>query len=177
MRTGFKTVLALAFVGVVAMAAAAFGQTGDPSATPSPGDKPERARHRVVHSETKVQKGEGFVTVIRDAGEITAVSGNTVTIKRADDETVTVTATDATKVRRNGEQAAAGDLKTGDRAHIVQVVENGTTTVKAIMAADSTFTPERKREHKRRHGPKRGAPADEAPAGDVPAEGAAFFAA
>jgi len=184
MKTGLKTAIALAFVGVVAMAAAAFGQSGDPSGSPSPGDapraradKPAGLRHRAIHSETKVQTADGFATVIADFGEVTSVSGNTVTIKRVDDETVTVTATGDTKVMRNGEQASVSDIKAGDRAHIVQVVEDGATTVRAIRAADENFTPERKHGPKRRlRGPRPGAPAD-APA-DAPAgEDASFFAA
>lgn len=158
MRMRYKMVLAGGFVGAVAMAAAAFAQTPAPSpdSTEAPAAKDGRARmhHMLVHSESKIQTDDGFVTRIVDTGEVTAVNGNSVTIKRADDETVTVTAGPGTKIRRNGEQAAVGDIKAGDRAHIVQIVDGGATTVAAIRAASPDFVPERKMgKHRREHGP------------------------
>lgn len=177
MKMRYKTVIAAGFVGAVAMAAAAFAQT----AAPSPGatdpvakEGRMRIKHAVVHSESKLQKGDGFITRIVDNGEVTAVDGQSVTIKRADGETLTVTAGPDTKVGRNGEKAAVGDIKAGDRAHIVQIVDGGTTTVAAIRAASPDFVPERKMgKHRRTRGMT---PPADMPA-DMPAGDAAFFAA
>lgn len=156
----YRMVVAVGFVGAVATAAAAFAQTASPQPTPSndgaQGKKGAKFRQhdprRLVHSESKVQAPDkSFVTVIVDHGEVTGVSGNTVTIKRLDGESVSVTATDTTKIRRNGEDAAIGTLVAGDRAHISQIVKaDGTRTVGAIRVHSADFKPERK--HGRRMG-------------------------
>ncbi len=144
MKTPYKTAVAAAFVAVVVLAAAAFGQTGS---TPSPGAGPKKdggGRHpgkRVVHSESKVQTADGFALLIVDNGEVTGVSGETVTIKRADGESVSATATEDTKIRRNGEDAQLSAFQTGDRASIMQVKVGDTTTVRAIRAFSKDFQP------------------------------------
>lgn len=192
MRTGWKTVIALAFVGVVAMAAAAFGQTGGsspgpsgapPAATDEGGpDAGERSKrhHKPVHSETKVQTEDGFATIVRDFGTATGTDGDTVTIERADGETVSATATDATKVTRNRQPASVSDIRAGDHVVIVQVTDSDGTTVKMIHAADEAFREqmaerksqrmERRQEFKRRFQERRGGQ-------DAEPQDAAFFAA
>lgn len=99
-------------------------------------ERKERYARRLVHSETKVQTQDGFATLIADRGTITAVDAatKTVTIKRADDATVTVTAQDRTKICRNGEPATIGDLKVGDQAGIMQAVHGEEHRVRAIRA-------------------------------------------
>ena len=156
---GTKTKLAMAgtFVGVVVTAATAFGQTGsgsgDPSGTPTDtprarrpaaaqrdGDrcgKPRpRAIRRVVHSETKIKTQSGFATVTVDAGEITAIDhgDKTITIKRLDGESVTATATDETKVCKDGEAVAFDALKKGDLARLVSVRSDRFTGLRRIGA-------------------------------------------
>jgi hypothetical protein len=166
----YRMALAAGFVGAVAVAATAFGQTG--GATPSPSDHPNRPGHKMgrrnlVHSESKVQVDGGFALVIVDRGEVTAVSGRTVTIKRADGESVSATAGDDTKVRRNGEDAQVSTLKAGDRGEIVQVERDGARTVRAIRAFSKDFQP---KDHPRR-GPMRQRRPGHSP--DVPASDAA----
>lgn len=158
---GNKTKLALAtsFVGVVVTAATAFGQTGAGSRSPDgaaatetprarrpaaaqqrDGDrcgKPRpRAVRRIVHSETKIKTPSGFAIVTVDAGEITAIDhgDKTITIKRLDGESVTATATDETKVCKDGKAAAFDSLKDGDLARLVSVRSDKFTGLRRIGA-------------------------------------------
>lgn len=135
MSTTMRTAAALGFVSAVALAGAAFGQTGTPDPPSDPpaaeegdGERPFAHRgHRpffggpgLVGGEFKLERDDGFMVVLVDAGTITAVDGNDVTIERADGETLTVTATDETKIARDRERAEVGDLQVGDRAHVLR---------------------------------------------------------
>jgi len=156
MGTKSKLALAGAFVGVVVTAATAFGQTGsgtpETSANEGPrakraamaqqrdGDrcgKPRpRAVRRVVHSETKLKTPAGFALVTVDAGEITSIdhTDKTITIKRLDGESVTATATDETKVCKDGKAVAFDSLKKGDLARLVSVRSEKFTGLRKIGA-------------------------------------------
>jgi hypothetical protein len=160
-----KTALAAGFVLAVGIAATAFGQGGGSTPAPAGGTAPAgssspsasvpraqrqaaacgravqrpRAR-RVVHADLKIQLPRGgFATATGDRGTITAVdaSGKSLTIKRADDQTVTVTATDATKICKDGKQAGFGELKVGDFAGILQVDYEGRHLVRRIVDVSS----------------------------------------
>src|SRR5262245_4993708 len=130
MGTKTKLTLAAGFVGVVAMAAAAFGQTGaDPSSDESTqrkdrlaaahdGDRCGQERlgrrlGRLVHSEAKIKLPEGYAIVTVDTGKVTAIdhSDKTITIKRDDGETVKATAVEETTVCVDGEKAAFDAIK------------------------------------------------------------------
>jgi hypothetical protein len=60
-----------------------------------------------------------------DAGSITAVGQDSITIERLDGLSVTASVDAATCVRKDGEPASLADLAVGDRARILQ--SNGTT--------------------------------------------------
>ena len=45
----------------------------------------------------------------------------------------TVTLSDETRVRRNGERAAIADLKTGDEVFVMSKVESGGTTAYLVL--------------------------------------------
>lgn len=159
MRYGMRVALALGFVGAVAMTAAAFGTTeGDEGASPQPTAEaerrmdrreakrqwfrehrghPKRAFRRLVHSETKVQLPDGtFGRLIADHGTITGIDHNdkTLTLKRADDQTVTVTASGDTVIRRDRARAAFDALKEGDMVRVMQIDKGEGLTVKLIAA-------------------------------------------
>lgn len=164
MRHGLKLAVAAGFVGAVTLAATAFGQTGTPTPGTQErkpnagvqerkpaqerkakaaaqrtecgkaGPRAARAARRLVHSSSKVAVKGGYAVVIVDLGTITAVDGSSVTIKRADGETVTATASDQTKVCRDGKRVEIGQLKTGDLAAITQVTKDGEHGVRAIRA-------------------------------------------
>jgi len=157
-----KLTLGAVFAMLAVSAAAAFGQGGatsspDPTAAPKhahagakahdgakahegcghPGARRHHRGDRVVHGETKIQVDGGFATMTVDRGVVTAVdaTAKTVSIKRADGETVSVTASDATKVCRDGKKATLADVKTGDHAGIMQGDKDGTHLVRAIRAS------------------------------------------
>ena len=158
---GIKTKVALAgtFVGLVAMSAAAFGQSGSDSgsATPAPrakgtasaerraaaaekrGDRrcarlDGRRAQRLVHKEAKVKAPAGFANITVDQGIITGIDGKKVTIKRLDGESVTATASDETKVCKDGKVATFDALKKGDHARLGQVRSERFTGLRRIAA-------------------------------------------
>lgn len=159
-----RIALALGFVGAVALAGAAFGQAGgDGPPGDAPGDAPaferahgrpgpggthrgSRLRRNLVTGTMKVQTDDGFVTRRVDVGEITAVDGSTITIRRADDETVTVTATDDARIRRDGEEAEVGDLQPGDRAHLIQADGGDGFVLRGVHAVSPEAQAEREAE-------------------------------
>jgi hypothetical protein len=73
--------------------------------------------------------GSGFVTIVEDAGTLSAVDGSTLTLTEGTAsetyDTVDVTADGTVKVRRNGRAATLASLKVGDH---VCVSKDGTTT-------------------------------------------------
>jgi hypothetical protein len=56
----------------------------------------------------------------------------TVTLKRADGETVTVTADDQTRIREGRQAAELSDVDVGDTVRTVQIREGDTTRLRAI---------------------------------------------
>jgi len=153
----WRFVAALGFVGVVAVGAAASGQSGaSPDDAGARASLRERCRaaaaqgeelprrchrrgalHRVVHSEAKVVTDDGFATVIIDAGEVTAVdpAARSITIKRADGETVSLTGNDETRVRASRERAGWEDIEVGDRARLVQIDDGDGPVLRLIGVA------------------------------------------
>jgi len=134
MRWYWKATIAVAFVGSVAMAAAAFGQSGPSSPTPSASAPAQqqgaqklgrlgRLGSRVVHGDLKIKTPNGFADVKIDSGTVTAVDAGklTITINRPDGQTVSVTATDKTRVRKQGQKASFGDIARGDLVQIIQI--------------------------------------------------------
>jgi hypothetical protein len=129
MKWYWKTAIALGFVGVVAMGAAAFGQSGSSSPTPAASSSAQarprvgRLGSRIVHGDLTLNTRKGIVSAKVDGGKVTAVDANahTLTIKRADGQSVSFTATDATRVRKNGEKASFGDIKVGDLVQVIQL--------------------------------------------------------
>lgn len=147
-----RLMLALAFIGAVAFAAAAWGDhAAGPKEGPSlrgeekkdderRGERRHRRGHvgrRMVHGEFKVQTRDGgFATVVIDTGEVTAVDAedHTLTLRRADGETVTVTADEDTKIGKDRHRAHLGDIEAGDRVRVVQADEGEGFHVRRIMA-------------------------------------------
>lgn len=170
MRTRTKITLASSFVGVVAMAAAAFGQTGPgtgsgedkapkgdrPSAAAKDGDHcgPDHAGRRagrLVHSESKVQHKEGFALMTIDLGKVTAVdhSAKKITIERSDGETVTATAVEETKVCKDGKKASFDAIKVGDLARLMSIRSErftGLRRIGVITPGTEQAAPERSKE-------------------------------
>ncbi len=97
-----------------------------------------------VHSESvQLNKaGTAFITVTRDSGTVTAVSGSDITLhegtKTVAYKDVTITVADGATVTRNDATAALTDIKVGDRVSITQSTD-GTM----VRAYDPTYKPTR----------------------------------
>ena len=149
MRWYWKATIAVAFVGSIAMAAAAFGQSDSSSPTPSASAQQGAQRlgrlgklgSRVVHGDLKVKTPNGFANVKIDSGTVTAVDvgAHTITIKRADGQTVLVTATDKTRVRKEGQKATFADIAKGDLVQIIQI-DRGDGFLVALIRDRGTAT-------------------------------------
>lgn len=160
MKWTTKLMVALVTVLLVALAANAIAQTPTPERTPSEpreegksdehrGFRERRLAHRdecgpenpgpkvrrVVHSETKFRlEDEGFGLRTLDVGEVTAVNGNRITIKRADGKVVSATAGEDTRVCLDGERAQLSDVDEGDHAALHQASRNDEKTLKGVRA-------------------------------------------
>jgi hypothetical protein len=141
-----KMVLSLALTGVVATAGAAFSQDGTGSG--SEDAKPARERGAFLHGEKTILKGDVVWTIVSDAGVVTAADADSITLERADGSTVTVSLDDDSKIRRDGEEAAAQDLVVGDRARVDQVSSDDESFT-IVLARSEDFEPKkgRKRGH------------------------------
>ncbi|HCK78598.1 MAG TPA: hypothetical protein DHW34_01120, partial [Actinobacteria bacterium] len=109
----------------------------EPTDPPTPGaaeDRDQRPdRGEVVHGTLVVKaKNNEFVTRHQQTGTVTAASGTSITVKSVDDYTETWSITDATKVRRDGADAAAADIAVGDKVRVGGLFDNGTSTARRI---------------------------------------------
>jgi hypothetical protein len=95
-----------------------------------------------VHSESvQLNKaGTAFITVTRDQGTVTAISGSDITLKEGTKtvtyKSVTVTVADGATVTRNDETAALTDIKVGDNVSISQSSDGS-----QVRAYDPTYKP------------------------------------
>lgn len=71
---------------------------------------------RTVHADLIVRAQEGFANLTYDRGEVTAVSDNSVTLRRADGVSVSVTLTDATRYVGVDDP---GEIETGEQAAVL----------------------------------------------------------
>jgi hypothetical protein len=156
--------IAVGFVAAVGIAGAAFGNVGagrpdragplghGPLGYGPQGSLGSRMLGDLVTGETMFSSDEGFLTRLIDAGPVGAVDGDNVTIERADDQTVLATATEDTRVTRDGARATVSDIKVGDHAFIVRVDRGDGPVVEAIHAVSPERFEQRHepfREHRR----------------------------
>ena len=142
MKWYWKLTIAVGFVGMVAMGAAAFAQSDSSSPAPAAAasaQAPQAGRlgglaGRIVHGDLTVNTRQGLATAKVDGGTVTAVDAgaHTLTIKRADGQSVSFTATDATRVRKEGEKASFSDIKVGDHVLVIQLDRGNGFVVVAI---------------------------------------------
>lgn len=148
MRTDIKTaVAAVAATGVVAAglyvavpASATEPQSSptvvSPTATDRPGNLRERRRERRlrgVHGEATVRRDGGFAKVAWQRGEITAVSGGTVTVRSEDGVVWQWTVDGSTTVRRNGAQSSPSALAVRDRVVVAGPSDGRTRTARRVI--------------------------------------------
>ncbi|HJT38004.1 MAG TPA: hypothetical protein VJ818_06225 [Actinomycetota bacterium] len=142
MKWYWKLTIALGFVGAVSMAAAAFAQSDSAAPAPTPSASAQtqaRARlgglgRRIVHGDLSLNTRQGIVNATIDGGTVTSVDAgaHTLTIKRADGHSVSFTATDSTRVRKDGAKAAFSDIQVGDFVQVVQI-DRGNGYVVALI--------------------------------------------
>jgi len=111
----FLVTAAVAAAGIGGLGLAyAHAQPADPSTGPNrteaaacrPG-----AGGRVVHGDLIIRTKDGFENAVVDTGKVTAISGSSISLARADGKSVTVPLTDQTKFRgQTRDQIANGDL-------------------------------------------------------------------
>jgi hypothetical protein len=123
-----------AVVGLAWSASAADSATGGGSgaaATPAAGAHPRAGLlRRLEHGQLTVRRGQRDVVLDVQRGTVTAVTPTSISVRSLDGVTATVAVDGSTKVRKDGKQAAIGDVHTGDRAQVVS------TQGKALRVAD-----------------------------------------
>jgi len=84
-----------------------------PSSTPAPDAQPQAQGNR------EHRRGPGT------GGTITAITGNSITLKTRDGQTAQVNVTDQTRFRKGREDAKLGDLKVGDMVFVRGELKDG----------------------------------------------------
>ena len=92
----------------------------------------------MLHSEGVIEDADGnYVTVRMQAGEVTAVSATSISVKSVDGYTSTYVITDSTEQDRD--RTADTQAKVGDRVHVRSTVDGGTATAEDIHAMSAEF--------------------------------------
>jgi hypothetical protein len=99
-----------------------------------------RIAARSVHGSVTVKKGTSFVTREWQRGEVTAVSGTTLTVKSKDGTTWTWRADPKLKVTRDGKKAAESVIKSGDTVAIAGRVSGSSNDAVRIHAPSAAKT-------------------------------------
>jgi hypothetical protein len=125
-----------------AVAAADESDPATPQVTASPGVRGQRfARHplparrflRGVHGTATVRAKGGFAQIAWQRGQVTAVSGNNLTVRSADGTTWQWVTGSDTKVRKNAAKASVSQLSANDRIFVIGTVSGSTRTVRAAV--------------------------------------------
>jgi hypothetical protein len=141
-------VLAIAGIGGgVAFAASDHGSTGTivatttaATSTTAPSDTAAHPRKhpllsRAEHAEATVNTKQGPKVVDLQRGSVTSVSPTSVTVRSKDGFTATYAVTSSTKVRKNKQSGAIGEVQNGDRVLVLAVKQGSATTVTRLVDA------------------------------------------
>jgi hypothetical protein len=151
-RTGW---LGWAVAGVLLLSAGgvALAAQDTPSTTQGAVDKADKARagaalghgrrgwrhalgRRALHGEMTLQTKEAVKTVVLARGEVTALSGDAVTVKSADGVSTTFRINGDTRYGFRNEPAPTAELKVGDTAWVVGDKSGDTTTARRIVSGE-----------------------------------------
>ena len=130
----------------------AYADPADPTPTPTPTataspSPTEKANPRAdarkrrgllaaaLHGEVTLA-GKQHRVVVFQRGPVTKASGTELTVTSADGYTATYRLGTETKVRKNREAAAVGDLQADDRVHVVAVRDGSTLEALRVRARD-----------------------------------------
>jgi hypothetical protein len=107
----------------------------------APGDGRNRLRHplrarrflRGVHGEATVRTKEGFRRVAWQRGQVTAASGNTLTVRSADGAAWQWVGGQNAKIRKKGEKSSLSQLAANDWVFVIGTVDGSTRTIRAAV--------------------------------------------
>lgn len=121
--------------------AAAPGRTPSPTPTHAkPDAKPGAGKQRthrplmrrVVHGTFTVRTKKGFVPVAVQRGQVTGVSGDSVTVTSRDKKAYTYTVNGDTRVRLDRQASDRAHIKKGLRAYVITSPKSGTSVARVI---------------------------------------------
>jgi hypothetical protein len=130
------------FMNAAQAAADQSDESAAPGETAAPGNQPRRFRHQLrarrffrgLHGEATVRnKDKGFAEVAWQRGQVTAVSGNNLTVRSADGVTWQWIANQNTKVRKKGAKASLSQLAANDWVFVIGTVNGSTRTLRAAV--------------------------------------------
>jgi hypothetical protein len=147
---------AVAGVLLVAAAGAALATQDATTPTPAPGanaDKADKARaragllghgarwrhglgRRVLHGEMTIQTREGVKTIVMARGEVTALSGDVITVKSSDGVETSFKLDGATRYGFRNETAPSAELKVGEDAFVAGEKSGDRAVAKRIVSGD-----------------------------------------
>ena len=91
---------------------------------------------RALHGEVTLS-GEEHRVIAFQRGQVHKVNSKSVTVKSEDGFVGTYTVSDATKVRKNGNQAKVSDIGTSDRVLIVATKDGSTLNARRVIVRDN----------------------------------------
>ncbi|MFC4530324.1 hypothetical protein [Sphaerisporangium dianthi] len=112
--------------------------------TNAPGDRPRlrlALRRGLIglHGEATVRaRGGGFATYTWQRGDVTAVSGGSITVKSADGANWTWALNTDTKVRKNGAKSASSALTSGDGVFVLGTPNGDARTAQGVVVPKKT---------------------------------------
>jgi hypothetical protein len=146
---------AVAGVLLVAAGGAALAAQDTTTTTQGPGagvDKADKARagalgrggglrhglgRRVLHGEVTIETREGVKTVVMARGEVTALSGDAITVKSSDEVSTSFGIDGDTRFGFRNEPAPSAELKVGEDAFVVgEKSGSGRAVAKRVVSGD-----------------------------------------
>jgi hypothetical protein len=91
---------------------------------------------RVLHGEVTLQTKEGVKTVVMARGEVTALSGDAITVKSSDGVQTSFKINGDTRYGFRNEPAPSAQLEVGDSALVAGEKSGDSTTAKRIVSGD-----------------------------------------
>jgi hypothetical protein len=91
---------------------------------------------RVLHGEVTLQTKEGVKTVVMARGEVTALSGDAITVKSSDGVQTTFKIDGDTRYGFRNEPAPSAQLEVGDSALVAGEKSGDSTTAKRIVSGE-----------------------------------------
>jgi hypothetical protein len=91
---------------------------------------------RVLHGEVTVQTREGVKTLVMARGQVTALSGDAITVKSSDGVETSFTLNGDTRYGFRNQPAPSAELKVGEDALVAGEQSGGRATAKRVVSGD-----------------------------------------